>query len=166
MGASNSKSQTVQMANPIPFHITQGVVERIDQATVKNTKLENSSCEKCKNRSKNASCCNSSQSMNHTPKEFPVEHPLPLPVNWKNRSTEVEEAQFGKSLQRVQEIFGKRVKWAKECVGEITKLEEELVLCYQKYPNETLQCAPLAKQYHRFVFSKQVAKIAKLKMQS
>ncbi|KAH8344501.1 hypothetical protein KR084_012835, partial [Drosophila pseudotakahashii] len=152
MGASNSKPQTVQMANPMPFEITRDVVDRIGQATTKTTKSGTSICEKC-----------SPTTMEHKPHEVQDVHPVQVAKSWKKRSYEVEESEFRKSLQRVQDLFGKPVRWAKDCEGEIGKFEEELIHCYQRYPNEPLQCSNLARQYHGFVFARQIVEISNMK---
>lgn len=164
MGANNSKPQTVQMANPIPFQITREVVERIDQSSGHITMPASNMCEKCKQRERGGASSStdaSHKSIDHKSAEVAAVQPMPVASAWKRRSSEIEEAHFDSSLQRVHEIFGKPTKWAKDCVGEINKLEEDLVFCYQKYANEPLQCAPLASQYHRYVFSKQAAEIAR-----
>ncbi|XP_016970884.2 uncharacterized protein LOC108038569 [Drosophila rhopaloa] len=164
MGANNSKPQTVQMANPMAFEITRDVVERIDQATAKNSKLGSTLCEKCKQKNKLGSGSDVPNTMQHKPREVQDMQPVPVAKSWKKRSLEVEETEFGRSLQRVQELFGKPVKWAKECEGEIGKFEEELIHCYQRYPNEPLQCSNLARRYHRFVFARQNAEISKIRV--
>lgn len=164
MGANNSKPQTVQMANPIPFQITREVVERIDQSAGHITMPTSNICEKCKQRERggaSASTDAAPKTIDQKPAEVVAVQPMPVAAAWKRRSSEIEEAHFDTSLQRVQEIFGKPTKWTKDCAGEISKLEEDLVFCYQKYANEPLQCAPLASQYHRFVFGKQAAEIAR-----
>lgn len=159
MGASNSKPQTVQMANPI--QITRDVADRINQATTKNTNLGANLCETCKQKVETTSSRDTPSALNHKSSE--EVQPVNVAKSWKKRSLEVEESQFEKSLQRVQVIFGKPVKWSKNCSDEIGKLEVELIHCYQRYPNETLQCSNLARQYHRFVFARQNAEIAKMK---
>ncbi|XP_017102222.2 uncharacterized protein [Drosophila bipectinata] len=162
MGAHNSKPQTVQMPNPIPFHITREVMERIDQSSGNITMSPSNYCEKCKQRERGGASASTDvppKTMDHKPSEVTVKNPVPVVSPWKRRSSEIEEAHFGQSLQRVQDIFGKPIYWAKECSADITKLEEDLVFCYQKYSNEPLQCAPLASQYHRYVFAKQAAEI-------
>ncbi|XP_017046059.1 uncharacterized protein LOC108091389 [Drosophila ficusphila] len=163
MGAHNSKPQTVQMTNPMAFDITRDVVERIDQASGNGTKVGTSFCEKCKNNAGKSSSSDVPTTVEHKPIQVQNPRPVPAAKSWKKRSLEVEEAEFGKSLQRVQELFGKPVKWARECEGEIGKLEEELIYCYQRYKNEPLQCSNLARQYHRFVFGKQNDEISKMK---
>ncbi|XP_070852660.1 uncharacterized protein [Drosophila suzukii] len=161
MGASNSKPQTVQIANPMPFEITRDVVHRINQATAKSPKQGTTICEKCSQRPTVEARSDSPTTMEHKPNEVQDMHPVKVAKSWKKRSLEVEETEFGKSLQRVQDLFGKPVKWAKDCEGEIGKFEEELIHCYQRYPNEPLQCSNLARQYHRFVFSRQTDEISK-----
>ncbi|XP_017119931.1 uncharacterized protein LOC108141198 [Drosophila elegans] len=163
MGASNSKPQTVQMANPMAFVITRDVVERIE-GTAKDSKLGTTLCEKCKQKPDLESSSGVPVTMEHSPKETRDMQPVPVAKSWKKRYMEVEETEFGKSLLRVQELFGQTVNWAKDYEGEIGKFEEELIHCYQRYPNETLQCSNLARQYHRFVFTKQNAEISKMKV--
>ncbi|XP_017081747.1 uncharacterized protein LOC108115016 [Drosophila eugracilis] len=159
MGASNSKPHTVQMANPKPLEITRDVFERIDQASARGT----STCEKCRQSPKMESGSDSPTTMEHKPSEMHDVRAVSVAKSWKRLSFEVEKREFGKSLKRTQELFGKPVKWAKDCEGEIDKFEEELIHCYQRYPNEPLQCSNLARQYHRFVFSKHYAAITKAK---
>ncbi|KAH8271431.1 hypothetical protein KR018_009824, partial [Drosophila ironensis] len=176
MGATNSKPQTVQIVNPTPFHITRDVAERIERSAGGNTlpgrpdDQRTPICEKCSQKESSAGSFDDTSLVRPSvsvpsaarPKEDQsVSHKDP--VAWNKRSAEIEEVQFGKSLQRVQEMFGNSVHWAKDCLGEINNLEKELVLCYQTHPGETLQCAQLAKQYHRFIFAKQAAEVARPK---
>ncbi|XP_016962487.1 uncharacterized protein LOC108032928 [Drosophila biarmipes] len=163
MGATNSKPQTVQMSNPMPFEITRDVVHRIDQATTRTPKLGTTICEKCSQRPAAEAASDPPTTVEHKTNEVQDMHPLKVAKSWKRRSFEVEETEFKKSVQRVQGLFGKPVKWAKDCQGEIGKFEEELIHCYQRYPNEPLQCSNLARQYHRFVFARQVDEISKMR---
>ncbi|XP_017015540.2 uncharacterized protein [Drosophila takahashii] len=163
MGASNSMPQTVQMANPMPFEITRDVVNRIDQATTKTTKLGTRICEKCSQKTQAELRSDIPTTMKHKPHEVQDMHPVQVAKSWKKRSYEVEESEFRKSLQRVQNLFGKPVRWAKDCEAEIGKFEEELIHCYQRYSNEPLQCSNLARQYHRFVFARQIGEISNTK---
>ncbi|KAH8340923.1 hypothetical protein KR059_009636, partial [Drosophila kikkawai] len=152
MGASNSQPQTVPMANPI--QITRDVADRINQATAKTTNI----CETCKQRSETGA--NTSQ---HQPNEAREVQLANVAKSWKKRSSEVEESHFDESVKRVQELFGKTKMWATDCASDIRNLELEVINCYQRYPQETLQCSDLAKQYNQFVFGKQNSEIAKMK---
>ncbi|EDV47798.1 uncharacterized protein LOC6552285 [Drosophila erecta] len=163
MGARNSKPQTVQIENPTAFEITRDVVDRINQANAISTELGCTHCESCKQKPIKEPGSDIPSTMEHKQHKYRALHPVPVAKSWKKRSFEVEEKEFGKSLKLVQELFGSPVKWAKDCQGEIGKFEEELVHCYQRFPNEPLQCANLARQYHRFVFAKQYAELSKTK---
>ncbi|XP_033165052.1 uncharacterized protein LOC117144135 [Drosophila mauritiana] len=163
MGARNSKPQTVQIENPTAFEITRDVVDRMKHATVIGTELGSTTCEACKQKTVKEPCSDMPTTMEHKQHNERALHPVPVAKSWKKRSLEVEEKEFGKSLKLVQELFGTPVKWAKDCEGEIEKFEEELVYCYQRFPNEPLQCSNLARQYHRFVFAKQYAELSKAK---
>ncbi|KAH8415419.1 hypothetical protein KR222_011068, partial [Zaprionus bogoriensis] len=86
------------------------------------------------------------------------EQPVPVSSSWSRRSTEIEEKQFSKTLDRVHNLFGQPVKWvqANNCSADIEAMEKDLIVCYRQYGSEPLKCAPLVKKYHSFVFNKQV----------
>ncbi|XP_039492237.1 uncharacterized protein LOC120452192 [Drosophila santomea] len=163
MGARNSKPQTVQIKNSTAFEITPDVVDRINQVTAISTELGCTACEAYKQKPIKEPGSDIGTTMEHKQHNVRALNPVPVVKSWKKLSFEVEEKEFGKSLKLVQELFGTPVKWAKDCEGEIEKFEEELVRCYQRFPNEPLQCSNLARQYHRFVFSKQYAVLSKTK---
>ncbi|KAH8248438.1 hypothetical protein KR032_008439, partial [Drosophila birchii] len=152
MGASNSKPQTVQMTNPI--QITRDVADRINQATVKNMTLGAPFCETCKLRGEK------SQHMVDEPREV---QPVNVSKSWKKRSSDVEESHFDQSVKRIKELFSTPKKWSIDCQSDIRNFEVEIINCYHRYPNESLQCSDLVKQYNHFVFRKQNAEVAKMK---
>ncbi|XP_060662492.1 uncharacterized protein LOC132795651 [Drosophila nasuta] len=170
MGASNSKPQTVQMSNASPFQISRDVLERVEKASAPPS---------------------SSDAITHMPTEIPTaasqlvcekcartataektpQVPQPMTAaasSWTRRSTEIEELQFSKTLDRVHHLFGQPVKWAKanECSDDIEGMERQLIACYREYGSEPLKCAQLASQYHSFVFNKQVAAVQNTKSSS
>ncbi|KAH8288317.1 hypothetical protein KR054_000888 [Drosophila jambulina] len=163
MGASNSKPQTVQIANPI--QITRDVAERINQATAKNTQLGANLCEMCRQRGETGrdGSRDIANTSHHMAKEAREVQPVNVAKSWKKRSSEVEESQFDLSVKRVQELFPQPKQWSNEYESDIRKIELEVIHCYQRYPHETLQCSELANQYNRFVFGRQNAEVAKMK---
>ncbi|KAH8385132.1 hypothetical protein KR200_009730 [Drosophila serrata] len=158
MGASNSKPQTVQLANPI--QITRDVADRINQATSKNAKLGTNTCETCRQRGETGAIAST---LEHRAIEAGEVQAVNVAKSWKKRSSEAEESQFDQSVKRIQELFGKPKTWSTECTSDIKNLEDEVIHCYQRYPNESLQCSDLAKQYNRFVLVRQNDEIAKMK---
>ncbi|KAH8264618.1 hypothetical protein KR038_010863, partial [Drosophila bunnanda] len=158
MGASNSKPKTVQLVNPI--QITRDVAERINQVTAKNAKQGTNVCETCKQRDETGAMAST---LEHKATEAREVQPVNVAKSWKKRSSEVEESQFDQSVKRIQELFGKPKKWSTKCTSSIRNLEIEVMNCYQRYPNEPLQCSELAKQYNHFVLGRQNDEIANMK---
>ncbi|KAH8387462.1 hypothetical protein KR093_007192, partial [Drosophila rubida] len=165
MGASNSKPQTVQMSNTLPFQISRDVLERVEKASNSASTSTNSKpapnasplvCEKC-DRSV------AGEKIPQMPQQISA-----VAASWARRSTEIEELQFSKTLDRVHHLFGQPVKWAKanECSGDIEGMEQKLIACYREYGSEPLKCAQLATQYHSFVFNKQIAAVQNTKKSS
>ncbi|XP_030380312.1 uncharacterized protein LOC115628374 [Scaptodrosophila lebanonensis] len=181
MGATNSKPQTVQMVNPAPFQVTADVVQRIERATkVGDTPY----CENCKRQAvmhtqgqsssitstPSSSCSTVSPDANSAdvavgkPSLLQHQHnQATTEIPFQRRSSEIEETQFSKTLDRVNKLFGNPVKWAKECSGDIENLENELIACYKEYGSEPLQCAGLAKRYHGFVFGRHFEAMREIK---
>ncbi|XP_023178901.1 uncharacterized protein LOC111604890 [Drosophila hydei] len=175
MGANNSKPQTVQIPNTSPFQISREVLERVEKATkaekgpiattVPVPVPVTAACEHC-NRKTTAAAAGGDAAAAGTSgsneKQAQVQtyqqQQVALSSSWARRSTEIEETQFTKTLDRVHNLFGQPVKWAKanECTADIDKMEKQLINCYHQYGKEPLKCAALAKIYHTFVFNKQV----------
>ncbi|XP_022221950.1 uncharacterized protein LOC111073767 [Drosophila obscura] len=163
MGATNSKPQSAEMVNPHPFQVTREVLERLDQAReeMEKTPKRSALCEQCKKQSLSASSSGDAPStLEYQSKDDPEVEQVAWP--WRKRAMEMEEAQFEESLKRVKEIFGTQVKWSQDIEGEINEMEKQLTTCYRENPYETLQCEPLAKQYHSFIFTNHFKAISKL----
>jgi len=157
MGASNSKPQTVQMSNTSPFQISREALERVENAT-KAKKGANLPVV-CENCSRTTTTVSETVSSEKSPKAHFIQQPVNVASSWTQRSTEIEEKQFSKTLERVHNLLGKPVKWAKanECSADIQLMEQQLISCYSQNGSEPLKCAALANKYHTFVFNKQVA---------
>ncbi|EDW06202.1 uncharacterized protein LOC6585733 [Drosophila mojavensis] len=169
MGANNSKPQTVQIPNTSPFQISREVLERVEKATkaekgpvaVTNPVQVSvaSTCEQC--NCKSAAAGDAAGTSSSDEMQAYQQKQMEISSSWARRSTEIEEAQFTKTLDRVHNLFGQPIKWAKanECSADIDKMEKQLISCYRQYGKEPLKCAALAKTYHTFVFNKQVAAV-------
>ncbi|XP_034487881.1 uncharacterized protein LOC117792032 [Drosophila innubila] len=161
MGASNSKPQTVQMSNTSPFQISREVLERVESVT-KPEKVANPALV-CENCSRTATATTKAEKSSQVQQLH--QQPIDVASSWARRSTEIEELQFSKTLDRVHNLFGQPVKWAKanECSADIELMEQQLITCYRQYGSEPLKCAALANTYHTFVFNKQVAAVQNTK---
>ncbi|XP_068143244.1 uncharacterized protein [Drosophila tropicalis] len=185
MGANNSKPHTVEMANTMPFQISEDVAARIHKATQMND-AENSAtaaapikstvthspgsgqhyCEKCSstptttiNQKSGTEACVSGPAAPPACASKPNQ--MVALVAWQKQSIEIEESQFDQTLDRINKLFGEPVKWAQECSGDVSDMETRLAVCYRNFPHEPLQCSKLAKQYHSFVFTKQLDIVSK-----
>ncbi|XP_064556395.1 uncharacterized protein LOC135440911 [Drosophila montana] len=181
MGANNSKPQTVQMSNTSPFQISREVLERVEKATKADKGNVSTVCEHC-SRTATPTATTATTAGVHTvssagdaassekqpqvqPYQQQQQQQMAISQSWARRSTEIEETQFTKTLDRVHNLFGQPIKWAKanECSADIENMEKQLISCYRQYGTEPLKCAQLAKQYHTFVFNKQVAAVKNAK---
>ncbi|XP_017851981.1 MICOS complex subunit mic25a [Drosophila busckii] len=164
MGANNSKPQTVQMTNNSPFQISREVLERVEKSAAKTDKVVTPAAGTgATTTTINTEECNQKQLQSSNQQTEAV--PTNVAASWSRRSTEIEESQFSKTMDRVHQLFGQPVKWAKanNCSADIETMEQQLINCYRQYANEPLKCAPLAKQYHTFVFDKQLSAAKKSK---
>lgn len=163
MGASNSKPQTVQMSNTSPFQISREALERVENAT-KPKKGANLPVV-CENCSRTTTTMSETVCSEKSPQANFCQQPVNVDSSWAQRSTEIEEKQFSKTLDRVHNLLGKPVKWVKanECSADIELMEQQLISCYRQYGSEPLKCAALANKYHTFVFNKQVAPVQNTK---
>ncbi|KAM8719807.1 hypothetical protein ACLKA7_005949 [Drosophila subpalustris] len=169
MGASNSKPQTVQMSNTAPFQISREVLERVESVTKPEKATSPPAplvCENCSRTTTTTTTAAATAKAEKSPQLQQIhQQPVDVASSWARRSTEIEEMQFSKTLDRVHNLFGQPVKWAKanECSADIELMEQQLITCYRQYGSEPLKCAALANTYHTFVFNKQVAAVQNTK---
>ncbi|XP_067638830.1 uncharacterized protein [Eurosta solidaginis] len=148
MGAGNSTPQTAHINNPVrnmpAIQITPSVVSRLEgtkqqiaeAAIPAPTKEEQVHCTRCctcgflKGKDKEASL-------------------LAMKTN------ELQESQYVKTLEKLESLLGKPVRFADVNSENLKKLEHKLLKCYGDNPHQPLHCADVAKEYQNFVFKQQ-----------
>ncbi|XP_011190533.1 uncharacterized protein LOC105217297 [Zeugodacus cucurbitae] len=147
MGARNSTPQTAHIINPVrasAIHVTPSVISRLESAKQQisevavptPTKDEQIHCARCctcgyfKGKDKEASLL-------------------------AMKSNELQEAQYVKTLEKLEAMLGKPVRFAEVHNKNLKKLEHKLIKCYADNPRKPLHCSDAAKEYHNFVFKQQ-----------
>ncbi|XP_018784100.1 PREDICTED: uncharacterized protein LOC108965882 [Bactrocera latifrons] len=155
MGAGNSTPQTATIINPVrasAIHVTPSVINRLESAKQQiaevavpaPTKDEPVHCARCctcgffKGKDKEASLL-------------------------AMKSNELQEAQYVKTLEKLEAMLGKPVRFAEVHSENLKKLEHKLLKCYADNPRQPLVCADAAKEYQNFVFKQQFDSILNAK---
>uniref|UniRef100_W8BY18 Uncharacterized protein n=1 Tax=Ceratitis capitata TaxID=7213 RepID=W8BY18_CERCA len=157
MGASNSTPQTAHIINPVraatAIHVTPDVITRLegakqqiaDLAIPKPTKnVEEIHCARCctcgffKGKDKEASLL-------------------------AMKSNELQETQYVKTLEKLEAMLGKQIRFADKHSEGLKKLEHKLVKCYVDNPQKPLVCSEAAKEYQNFIFKQQFDSILNAK---
>lgn len=156
MGAQNSTAQTAHIINPVrassAIHVTPSVISRLesakqqisDVAVPTPSKDEPIHC---------ARCCTCGF-FNGKDKEASL---LAM------KSNELQEAQYVKTLEKLEAMLGKPVRFAEVHNENLKKLEHNLMKCYADNPRKPLVCSDAAKEYQNFVFKQQFDSILNAK---
>ncbi|XP_017480728.1 PREDICTED: uncharacterized protein LOC108370007 [Rhagoletis zephyria] len=156
MGAGNSTPQTAHILNPAramhAIQVTPSVINRLEKTNqqISETTIPSSS----KDEQMHCARCCTCGFFKGKDKEASL---LAM------KSNELQESQYAKTLEKLEAMLGKPVRFADVNGENLKHLEQQLLKCYADNPREPLICSQAAKEYQNFVFQQQFKAILNAK---
>lgn len=156
MGAQNSTEQTIRLDNTeknFDVQVTPSVVSRL--MTEEKRFQQSAECANCRELKKRIEQQEMQSQFIHrdvgqTPKNWTQAQDI-----FHKKYNELETYQFEKAIENVEALIGKPLTWMDDVHETITTLRQDLIKCYNDNPEQSLNCANVAKLYQLFIQKEQ-----------